>query len=56
MISIGLVAALAGCGPKQPENTEPEPQASEFTFLVDQFADLRIMRYQLDNWDQLTVQ
>ena len=28
----------------------------EFTFLVDQFADLRIMRYQIPDWDQLTLQ
>ena len=55
MICIGLMAALIGCAPKQPENIE-QPQPEEFKFLVDQFADLRIMRYQLDDWDQLTVQ
>ena len=55
MICIGLTAALMGCAPKQPENIE-QPQPEEFKFLVDQFADLRIMRYQLDDWDQLTLQ
>ena len=55
MIAIGLVGALVGCTPKQPVIEEPEPK-EEFKFLVDQFADLRIMRYQLDNWDQLTLQ
>ncbi|MCR4847705.1 MAG: dipeptidyl peptidase 3 [Bacteroidales bacterium] len=34
---------------------EPQPK-EEFKFLVDQFADLRIMRYQLNDWDQLTLQ
>lgn len=34
--------------------TEPHPE--EFKFLVDQFADLRIMRYQIADWDQLTLQ
>ena len=34
--------------------TEPHPE--EFKFLVDQFADLRIMRYQIAGWDQLTLQ
>lgn len=26
-----------------------------FTYLVDQFADVRIMRYRIPNWDQLTL-
>ena len=55
MICIGLTAALIGCAPKQPATNEP-PQPEEFKFLVDQFADLRIMRYQLDGWDQLSLQ
>ena len=55
MIALGLAAALTGCGPKQTENTE-QTQPEEFTFLVDQFADLRIMRYQIPDWDQLTLQ
>ena len=54
MIAIGLVGALIGCTPKQPV-VEETPQ-EEFKFLVDQFADLRIMRYQLDGWDQLSLQ
>ena len=54
MICIGLTAALAGCTPKQTQQQDEQPQ--EFTFLVDQFADLRIMRYQIPDWDQLTVQ
>ena len=55
MICIGLTAVLFGCTPKQPATNET-PQPEEFKFLVDQFADLRIMRYQLDGWDQLTLQ
>ena len=53
MICIGMAAALIGCTPKQPAQDE---QPQEFTFLVDQFADLRIMRYQIPDWDQLTLQ
>ena len=55
MICIGLTAALIGCTPKQPATNEP-PQQEEFKFLVDEFADLRIMRYQIPDWDQLTLQ
>ena len=54
MIALGLTAVLFGCTPKEPQPVE-EPK-EEFKFLVDQFADLRIMRYQLNDWDQLTVQ
>ena len=52
MICIGMAAALIGCTPKEPKQDE---QPQEFTFLVDQFADLRIMRYQIPDWDQLTL-
>ena len=57
MIAIGLMGALIGCTSKQPETEKPAaPVKEEFKFLVDQFADLRIMRYQLNDWDQLTLQ
>ncbi len=46
---------MIGCAPKEPAVVEPEPQ-EEFKFLVDEFADLRIMRYQIPDWDQLTLQ
>ena len=54
MIALGLTAAMIGCAPKEPQPVE-EPK-EEFKFLVDQFADLRIMRYQIPDWDQLTLQ
>ena len=46
---------MMGCAPKQAENIETD-QPEEFKFLVDQFADLRIMRYQIPDWDQLSLQ
>ena len=56
MICIGMAAALVGCAPKQDETVEqPQPQ-EEFKYLVDEFADLRIMRYQIPAWDELTLQ
>ena len=54
MIIIGLAGALVSCTPKQPVE-EPQPQEESFKFLVDEFADLRIMRYQIPDWDQLTL-
>ncbi len=55
MIIVGLAGTLLGCTPKQPAPVEPAPQ-EDFKFLVDEFADLRIMRYQIPDWDQLTLQ
>ena len=45
MIAITGVAAAVSCA--QNEN--------EFKYLVDEFADLKIMRYQVTGWDDLTL-
>ena len=47
MIAItGLAAAMVSCGEKK----------SDFKYLVDEFADLKIMRYQVPGWDALSLQ
>ena len=47
MITItGLAAAMVSCADK----------GSEFKYLMDEFADLKIMRYQVPGWDELTLQ
>ena len=54
MICIGMAAALVGCAPKEEQQKpaeQPQPK-EEFKYLVDEFADLRIMRYQIPEWDQ----
>jgi len=44
----GMAAAAAGCAGKA--------QEGEFKYLVDEFADLKVMRYQVPGWDGLTLQ
>ena len=57
MICIGLAGTLAACAPQQPaDEAQDQPQEQEFKFLVDEFADLKVMRYQIPEWDQLTLQ
>ena len=57
MICIGLAGTLAACAPQQPaDEAQAQPQEQEFKFLVDEFADLKVMRYQIPEWDQLTLQ
>ena len=45
----GLLAAAAGCGQKQEAK-------SDFKYLIDEFADLKIIRYQIPGWDELSLQ
>ena len=44
----GLAAATLSCGNNAAEK--------EFKYLVDEFADLKIMRYQVPGWDRLSLQ
>ena len=53
MITIaGLAAALVSCS----DNDVKTGQNDEFKYLVDEFADLKIMRYQVPGWDDLSLQ
>ena len=49
MITIaGMAAALVSCSDKA-------AQEGEFKYLIDEFADLKIMRYQVPGWNELTL-
>ena len=37
-------------------SSEKKAQNDEFKYLVDEFADLKVMRYQIPEWEQLTLQ
>ena len=51
MITIaGLAAAFASC------SSDEAAQSGEFKYLIDEFADLKIMRYQVPGWDALSLQ
>lgn len=47
--SLGLTATLAGCG-RQEENAK-----NDFRYTIDEFADIKIMRYTVPGWDSLTL-
>ena len=50
MITVaGMAAAMVSCA----DNAGKE---GGFRYLVDEFADLKIMRYQVPGWDALTLQ
>jgi dipeptidyl-peptidase-3 len=59
ILGLLLIAFLmASCGNEKSENNS-EKQAvekkSEFDYNVEQFADIKILRYQIPGWDQLTL-
>ena len=45
----GAAASLVSCGQK-------EGQQEDFKYLIDEFADLRIIRYKIDGWEDLSLQ
>ncbi len=50
MITVaGMAAALVSCSDKAAKD-------GDFRYLMDEFADLKIMRYQVPGWDGLTLQ
>ena len=46
-----LTAAAVSCG-----NNAGSQHDKDFKYLIDEFADLKIMRYQIPGWDDLTLQ
>lgn len=47
--AVGAAAALVSCG-----NGEKKAEG-EFHYLLDEFADLKVMRYQVPGWEDLTL-
>ena len=51
MLTILAAALAAGCSnEKKAEGEKP------FTYIVDEFADLQILRYQIPDWDSLSFE
>ena len=49
ILGAGLAATLMSCSDKAADN-------GEFKYLLDEFADVKVMRYQVPGWDALTLQ
>lgn len=55
-LCFGLVVMAAGCRKKEPAPVEPATAAApEFPWQVDQFADLRVLRYQVPGFESLSA-
>ena len=49
ILGAGLAASLVSCADKAAEN-------GDFKYLLDEFADVKVMRYQVPGWDALSLQ
>ena len=52
MVTLLLTILTTGCKNKQ--NTPAQPQG-DFQWQIDQFDDIRVMRYQIPDWDSLSL-
>ena len=49
ILGAGLAATMVSCSDKAAEN-------GDFKYLLDEFADVKVMRYQVPGWDALSLQ
>jgi len=56
-LSIFAAAAFifVGCKENTPAVETEEPKETAFSYKVDQFADLQVLRYQVPGWEELTL-
>ncbi len=54
-IAIACLVGIAGVSCTQNQK-ESKTQEQEFKYLVDEFADLKVIRYKVPGWDDLTLQ
>lgn len=53
LLCFGIAVLSAGCRKTEPEPAAAAPVAPEFQWQIDQFADLKILRYQVPGFDEL---
>ena len=49
ILGAGMAATMLSCSDKAAEN-------GDFKYLLDEFADVKVMRYQVPGWDGLSLQ
>ena len=56
VLFIGALSAIAlsSCNPQDEMHTEKNH--SDFQWQVDRFADIKVLRYKIPSWDDLTPQ
>jgi dipeptidyl-peptidase-3 len=55
-LSLALTSVLVACAPQDQQSTVVPSTPEDFQYLTEQFADLRILRYQVPGFDELEVE
>ena len=53
-ILLFMMTFIVSCN--SPKTVQQEPETDDFNYVVDRFSDIEIMRYTLDDWDELSLQ
>ena len=56
ILTAGLAAASVSCADNAVERFTPAVTEDGFHYLVDEFADLKVMRYTVPGWEELSLQ
>ena len=50
LLTLASAAAMVSCGQKSAKDGD-----ENFRYLIDQFADIKIMRYRIPGWEDLSL-
>ena len=53
-IPLLMMSFIVSCS--SPKTAQQKVETENFNYVIDRFADVEIMRYTLDNWDELSLQ
>ena len=51
-----MACVMVSCNSPKPVQPETNTETDGFNYVIDRFDDVEIMRYTLDNWDELSLQ
>ncbi|HET8886172.1 MAG TPA: dihydrofolate reductase [Salinimicrobium sp.] len=58
MLGVAAASFMVSCGNDkivEPEATEPVVQTDDFDYTVEEFADIKVLRYQIPGWEDLSL-
>ncbi|MGB5999200.1 MAG: dihydrofolate reductase, partial [Thermoanaerobaculia bacterium] len=56
LLALALTSVVVACAPQDQQSTAVPSTPEDFQYLTEQFADLRILRYQVPGFDELDLE
>ena len=56
VLGISLAVAFTSCKPKEQKQESQAPADTTFDYIADRFADVQVLRYRVDGFDELSLQ